>query len=243
MNLLILGGNSDVAYALAKKFAKYEHANYYPASRDMALLEKKATDIRIRYHTEAKAIYFDAMDTAGHQTFYDTLDPKPDGVVVAFGFLGDQTRAQDDFKEAKQVIESNYLGAVSILEIIAKDFEARGQGFIIGISSVAAQRGRQSNYIYGSSKAGLSIYLQGLRNRLAKKGVHVMTVLPGFIHTKMTEGLDLPEMLVATPEEVAEDIYLGYLKRKNIIYTKWFWKWIMLIIRSIPEPIFKKMNL
>ncbi len=243
MNLLILGANSDVAHALAKIFAKTENANIYLASRNMELLNKKALDIKARYDVDATAIAFNATDYDTHQTFYDNLSPKPDGVFLAFGYLGDQIAAQENFSNAREIIESNYMGAVSILEIIAKDFERRSTGFIIGISSVAGDRGRQSNYIYGSAKSGVAVYLAGLRNRLHKSNVPVITVLPGFIRTKMTEDLDLPKKLMADPDEVAVDIYRAYTKNKEIIYTKWFWKYIMFIIRNIPEKIFKRMNL
>jgi short-subunit dehydrogenase len=114
---------------------------------------------------------------------------------------------------------------------------------MIGISSVAGERGRQSNYIYGSAKGALSLYLSGLRNRLSRRSVHVMTVLPGFINTKMTAHLDLPEKLTARPEDVARDVYQAYIKNKNIVYSRWFWKWIMWVIKVIPENIFKKLNL
>ncbi len=163
--------------------------------------------------------------------------------MLAFGYLGDQSRAQKDFQEARQIIETNFLGAVSILEVIARDFAHRGHGFIIGMSSVAGERGRQSNYIYGAAKGALSIYLSGLRNRLHNRGVRVITVLPGFIRTKMTEHLDLPEKLMAEPEDVAEDIFRAYKKRKEIVYSKWFWRWIMKIIKLIPERVFKRLNL
>lgn len=243
MKLLILGANSDVAHAISKKFAKEKKCGLYLASRDMALLEKKTRDIKARYDVDATAVSFDAVDYSSHKDFYERLDPKPDGVILAFGYLGDQIKAQEKFSEAKTVIESNYMGAVSILEIIAGDFEKRGSGFIIGISSVAGDRGRQSNYIYGSAKGAVSLYLGGLRNRLSKKNIHVMTVLPGFMRTKMTQNLELPEKLMAEPDEAAEDIYKAYKKKRNIIYTKWFWKYIMLIIRNIPEPIFKRMSM
>jgi len=164
-------------------------------------------------------------------------------VVTAFGILGDQERAQGDFPHAREIVESNYLGAVSILEIVAADFEKRGHGWIAGIGSVAGDRGRGSNYIYGSAKGALAIYLGGLRNRLCKRGVHVMTVLPGFVRTKMTRGLPLPERLVAEPEAVARDIHRGLKARRNILYTRWFWRWIMLVIRSVPEALFKRTRL
>ena len=132
---------------------------------------------------------------------------------------------------------------VSILSVIADDFEKRGSGCIAAISSVAGDRGRQSNYIYGSAKAGLTAYLSGLRNRLTSKGVHVMTVKPGFCRTKMTENLELPAALTASPEQVAHAVYRGMEKGRSTVYTLWMWRWIMLIIKHIPEPIFKKMKL
>jgi decaprenylphospho-beta-D-erythro-pentofuranosid-2-ulose 2-reductase len=243
MNLLILGANSAVAQELGKLFAQNEHANIVMGSRTMDLLEKSCTDIKIRYNVEAKYVLFDATDYDSHISIYEKLDPKPDGIVLAFGYLGDQDLAQQDFREARKIIETNYLGAVSILEIIAADFARRNHGFIIALSSVAGDRGRQSNYLYGSAKGALTIYLSGLRNRLYKNNVRVIAVLPGMIRTKMTDHLDLPDRLLAEPEEIAQDIYQGFKKGKDIIYTKWYWKIIMTIIKLIPEKIFKMMSL
>ncbi len=243
MNILILGANSDVAFSIARIFAEKEQANFYLASRNIPLLQKKATDLEVRYPVKVGALYFDALDFASHAAFYEALSPKPDGVVLAFGDMGSEETARRQFEEARRIIDVNLTGAVSILEIIAADFERRGHGFIIGISSVAGERGRQSNYIYGSAKGALRLYLSGLRNRLSRRSVHVMTVLPGFINTKMTAHLDLPEKLTARPEDVARDVYQAYIKNKNIVYSRWFWKWIMWVIKVIPENIFKKLNL
>jgi decaprenylphospho-beta-D-erythro-pentofuranosid-2-ulose 2-reductase len=243
MNLLILGANSDVAYATAQQFAAGVKANLLLASRNVELLEKKARDLEIRHDIKARAMAFDAADPATHQAFYEALDPKPDGVIAAFGYLGDQNRAQSDFAEAHRIIQTNFTGAVSILEIVAADFQRRGQGFIIGISSVAGERGRQSNYFYGAAKGALSIYLSGLRNRLSKHRVRVITVLPGFIRTKMTQSLPLPGLLTAAPEQAAADIYAAYCKSKDVIYIRWFWRWIMTVIKAIPEPLFKRLSL
>jgi len=121
--------------------------------------------------------------------------------------------------------------------------ESKRNGFIVGVSSVAGERGRKANYIYGSAKAGFSTYLSGLRNRLYESGVEVLTVKPGFVATKMTQDLDLPEKLTAEASEVAEDIFNAQQKGKNILYTKWIWKYIMLIIKHIPEFMFKKMSI
>ncbi len=243
MNLLILGGNSDVAHAVALEFANKADADIILASRDLELLEKKAKDIEIRCDGKVRAIAFDATDLPSHAAFYDRLNPKPDVVVAAFGYLGDQARAQSDAGEALRIIETNFTGAASILEIVAADFEKRKMGVIIGIGSVAGLRGRKSNYLYGAAKGALGVYLSGLRNRLSKCGVRVITVLPGFIDTKMTAGMGLPGLLTATPRQVAEDIFNAVRKSKDTIYTRWFWRWIMVIIRAIPEPLFKRMSL
>jgi decaprenylphospho-beta-D-erythro-pentofuranosid-2-ulose 2-reductase len=243
MNLLILGANSDVAYATAQQFAANLKADLFLASRDLELLKKKARDLEIRHAVKTRAMAFDAADTATHKAFYENLDPKPDGVVTAFGYLGDQTLAQTDFNEALKLIRTNFVGAASILEIVAADFQRRGHGFIIGISSVAGERGRQSNYFYGAAKGAFSIYLSGLRNRLSKHRVQVITVLPGFIQTKMTHCLTLPALLTARPEQVAADIFAAYRKSKDVVYTRWFWRWIMLVIKAIPESLFKRLSL
>lgn len=243
MNLLVLGANSDVAIAVVQRFAQNEDVTACLASRDIELLAKKTKDMEIRHNIRAQAVAFDALDFASHQTFYLNLASKPDVVILAFGYVGDQRQAQNDFDEARRIVDSNFMGAASILEIIAADFEKRKSGTIIAISSVAGDRGRQSNYFYGSAKAALTSYLSGLRNRLFKNKVHVLTVLPGYIHTKMTQDLQLPGLLTATPAGVADDIYNAYKKSKNLIYTRWYWRWIMTIIKNIPEPVFKRMKL
>jgi short-subunit dehydrogenase len=243
MRVLITGANSDIAEALARKFAMSEKADMLLASRDMELLEKKGRDLKLRYGVNVTPLYLDITDYGSHASFYNSLDPKPDVVVAAFGYLGDQLKAQSDFSEARAIIEVNYAGAVSLLEIVAADFEKRGAGSIIGVGSVAGERGRQSNYIYGSAKAGFNAYMAGLRNRLTKSGAHALTVLPGFVRTKMTDGLPLPEKLIGEPEQVANDIYRAFKCKRNVVYTLWFWRWIMMVIKSIPEFIFKRMSL
>jgi decaprenylphospho-beta-D-erythro-pentofuranosid-2-ulose 2-reductase len=243
MHLLILGAGSDIGIAVAHKFAQAEGAHICLASRHIEVLEKKAKDIETRYQVKADTVFFDARDFKSHAGFYNTLDPKPDGVVFTAGYLGNQLTAQRDFEEVKNLIETNFLGAVSILEIIAADFEAKGRGLIIGISSVAGERGRQSNYLYGAAKSAMTAFLSGLRNRLFLSSVRVITVLPGFVRTRMTEKLDLPKMLMIEPERAAEDIYRAYKCRKDVVYTAGFWRWIMTVIRIIPESIFKRMKL
>jgi len=188
-------------------------------------------------------ILFDANDFDSHPLIYNKLEPKPSGVITVLGYLGEQKVSELSFKETQTVINANYLGNISILNIVANDFEKRGNGFIVGVSSVAADRGRKSNYIYGSAKAGFSTYLSGLRNRMHASGVHVLTVHPGFVDTKMTQHLQLPKRLTATPEHVATAIYKAQNSKKNVLYVKSIWRYIMLFIRNIPEFIFKKIDL
>ncbi len=242
-NVLILGATSDIARALAYKYASQGYGVTL-AARQAERLTETVNDIQIRHSTTAQTLEFEALDYASHATFYAALDPKPDVVICVFGYLGSsQEMAQADFTQAKQIIDVNYSGAVSILEVVAADFERRKEGSIIGISSVAGDRGRQSNYIYGSAKAALTTYLSGLRNRLTKSNVHVLTVKPGFVRTKMTAGLPLPAPVTAKPEQVAQDIFKAHHKGSNQLYTLWMWRYIMLLIKHIPEGIFKRLSL
>lgn len=241
-NVLILGATSDMAQAIAKKYAA-EEWSLTLAALEPDLLEPIAADLRVRTKTPVTALEFDATDFSSHQSFYESLDAKPDVVICVFGYMGDQLAARTDFEEVRRTIDINCTGAISILNIVAEDFEKRGHGAIAGISSVAGDRGRQSNYTYGCAKAGFTTYLSGLRNRLAKKSVHVMTVKPGFCRTKMTESMELPGALTADPEQVAEAVFKGIEKKRNVVYTLWMWRYIMLIIRHIPEFVFKKLNM
>jgi decaprenylphospho-beta-D-erythro-pentofuranosid-2-ulose 2-reductase len=240
--VLIIGAKSDIAKAIAREYASHGH-DLYLAARNVGELETFANDIKIRFERNVKCIELDILNYVSHHNFYESLEEKPLGVISAVGYLGEQDKAQIDFSETQKIIDTNYTGIVNLLNIIANDFEQRKNGFIVAISSVAGDRGRKSNYIYGSAKAALTAYLSGLRNRLYDANVHVLTVKPGFVATKMTEGMDLPEKLTAKPEDVAKDICKAQQKGKNVLYTKWIWKWIMLIIRNIPEFQFKKMNL
>ncbi|QBG47104.1 SDR family oxidoreductase [Verrucomicrobia bacterium S94] len=241
-NVLILGATSDMAQAIAKKYAA-EGWSLTLGALEADLLEPIASDLKVRSGTEVLTFKFDATDFSGHRKCYESLPVKPDAVIACFGYMSDQEKVRNDVEDIRQTIDINFTGMATILSVIAEDFEQRGRGAIAAISSVAGDRGRQSNYIYGSAKAGLSAFLGGLRNRLAEKGVHVMTVKPGFARTKMTENLELPAALTASPEQIAEAVFQGLEKKKNVIYILWMWRWIMLIIRCIPEFVFKKMKM
>jgi len=239
--VLILGATSDIAKSLAVEYAA-DGYDLYLAARNSHRLEKLADEIRQRFGRRVECFELDVLDYDAHAAFYDRLEEKPIGVIQAVGYLGDQDAAHHDFGEARRIIDTNFTGVVSLLNLIADDFENRKSGFIVGISSVAGERGRRSNYMYGSAKAGLTAYLSGLRNRLSTSNVHVLTVKPGFVATKMTEGRDLPPLLTAHPDRVAKAILRAQRAGKNVLYTKSIWRWIMLVVRSIPEPVFKRMN-
>jgi short-subunit dehydrogenase len=240
--VLILGATSEMAMAIAKKFGS-ENYSIHLAARNTDQLKHVQSDIAIRYDVSCSIHSFNATAFQTHESFFRQLLPKPDVTICVFGYLGENEKAMSDWQEAETIIQTNYTGAVSILNIAAAYHASTGSGTIVGISSVAGERGRQSNFMYGSAKAGFTAYLSGLRNRLAGKGVHVVTVLPGFVYTKMTEELNLPKILTATPEEVGTAVYHAVIKKKNVIYVRWFWRWIMLIIKLIPEPVFKKLKL
>jgi short-subunit dehydrogenase len=240
--VLILGGTSDMAIAIAKKFASASY-QVQLAARKIDQLKPLQSDLKVRYNADCTLHPFDALNYASHESFWQSLTPKPDVTICVFGYLGDAMKAREDWSEANLILQSNYTGAVSILDKVANEYAKSKKGTIVGISSVAGERGRQSNYHYGSAKAGFTAYLSGLRNRLFHEGVHVVTVQPGFTYTRMTENLKLPKPLTGHPAEVANAVYAAVQKKKNVIYVKWMWRWIMLIIRCIPEGIFKKMKM
>ena len=241
--VLILGATSAIARATAAAFAARGN-DLYLASRDLDELRRIAADLRVRYGVEVRYGLFDAEATETHVEFFQSVIEEMQelsGVVLAFGYLGDQQAARD-FKVGKKIIAANFTGAASILSHCANYFEPLKHGFIIGISSVAGDRGRQSNYVYGAAKGALSLYLQGLRNRLFVGGVRVITIKPGFVDTAMTFGL--PGMfLVASPQIIGERIVRTLDKSADVVYLPWFWRYIMLIIQHIPEPIFKRLKL
>lgn len=241
-NVLILGATSGIARGIAEALAR-RGDQLILAARKTDEAERIAADLKVRFEASVTVLFFDAADLESHADFVAGIE-NLDGVVLAFGFMADQREVETSLGLMKQTVELNYLAAMTVLEPIAARFAAQKRGFIAALSSVAGDRGRQSNYIYGSAKAALSTYLAGLRNRLAPDGVEVLTVKPGFVYTAMTHGLVNPDSpLVALPEKVGEDVAKALEKQRANLYTPWFWRWIMLIIRSIPEFVFKKLKL
>lgn len=242
---LILGATSAMARAIAAELAGRGYALVL-AGRDHEELGYLAADLRERYQVPVRDLFLDALAFGTHPAFYasalEAAGGRLHGVVLALGAMGSQADAQADPEEARRIVDSNYTAAVSLLGLAANDLEARGQGWICGISSVAGDRGRQSNYLYGSAKAALTTFLQGLRVRLFKVGVHVTIVKPGFVDTKMTFGL--PGLfLVASPQAVARRVVAAVHAGTPEVYAPWFWRWIMAIIRWIPDAVFKRMKL
>lgn len=238
-SVLILGARSDIGKATAHAFAALGHPIQL-AARHADTLDANRSDIALRHNVDVTLHEFDALDLRSHEAFIDQLPELPEIAVCAVGLMGEQSENERYINAASRVMRSNYEGPASILAVLANRFEDRGHGTLVGISSVAGERGRATNYVYGSAKAGFTAFLSGLRNRLAKKGVHVVTVLPGFVATQMTEGLDLPAKLTAQPEEVGKAITRAVAKKRNVIYVRPIWWLIMMIIRNIPETNFKK---
>lgn len=240
--VLILGARSDVGKAVAHKFAALGHPIMLAARNGLGL-EADKTDMELRFGVAVSLHEFDALSADTHEAFVAALSELPRIAVSTVGLMGQQEETQHDMTAAALVMRSNYEGPASILAVLANRFEERGSGTLVGVSSVAGERGRAANYVYGSAKAGLTAFLSGLRNRLAKRGVHVVTVLPGFIATQMTEGMDLPAKLTAEPTEVADAIARAIERKKDVIYVRPIWRLIMLIIRKIPERVFKRMKI
>jgi decaprenylphospho-beta-D-erythro-pentofuranosid-2-ulose 2-reductase len=243
--VLILGANAGIGRALAAEFALQRY-DLILAGRDGEELQALAADLTLRYNVQARAatlniLEFDALEPALTACIAPSGDSL-EGAVFCIGYVGDQELARRDLNEARRILDTNFTGAVLLLNLLANHFEQKRKGFICALSSVAGDRGRQSNYLYGSAKGGLSTYLQGLRNRLYRSGVHVITVKPGFVDTRMVFGrAKLP--LVASPEAVARDIYRAIESRRNVVYVPWFWRGIMALVRAVPEGLFKKLNM
>ena len=241
--ILILGSTSDIGNALAEKYLSKGYGLILAGRNGESLKTQKDTLLKLNASSTINIVKFNANDFESHASFYNNLPVKPMGVITVIGYLGEQKVSELSFKETHEVYAANLTGNVSILNIIATDFEKQRSGFIVGVSSVAGLRGRKSNYIYGSAKAGFISYLSGLRNRLHGSNISVLTVLPGFVATKMTQHLTLPKRLTATPNEVANAIYKAQQRQKSTVFVKPIWRYIMMIIQCIPEFIFKRMSL
>lgn len=239
--VLVLGGSSDIGRAAARAFARAGY-DVGLAGRDITALEPDAADLRARYNVEVGLFKFDVLDTASFEGFVGGLSALPDVVVSIVGLLGVQQNAESDLAHATTIMRSNYEGPSLILGLFAEKFLSRGTGTIVGVSSVAGDRGRASNYVYGSAKAGFSAFLSGLRARASRGGVHVVTVKPGFVRTKITEGMKLIGPLTVEAPVVGEAILSAVEKKTDVVYVSGKWRLVMLIIKTLPEAVFKKLK-
>lgn len=244
-NWIVVGACSAIAEATARIWAA-RGGKLFLLARNQEKLEMLAQDLKVRGAQDVHIKLFDACDYTSHKGLLLEAEQKlgkVDGIFVAHGTLPDQSACEADFSVAEKEFNTNGLSVISLVTEAANYFSAQREGNIAVITSVAGDRGRQSNYLYGSAKASVSTFLEGVRNRLAKQGVNVLTIKPGFVDTPMTDGMDKSGPLWAQPEDVAMSIIKGIDKKRNVIYVPWFWQIIMLIIRHIPEFIFKKLSL
>lgn len=245
MSILILGATSRVAFRVAHRFAAEGH-DVLLAAYEEDELAAMAADLHARYQVKVATARFNATDFDRHPALIAETAATLGGIdvaLLAFGAMGDPDESRRDFRAARQVIDINYSAAVSLGELLAAHMSERGRGTIIGLSSVAGDRGRQSNYLYGSAKGALALYLQGLRNRLHPAGVHVLTVKPGFMDTRMTWGMNAGKIPVVSPEYAAASIYRAAVAKTDVLYLPGFWWAIMTGIGLIPESVFKTMKL
>lgn len=243
-NILILGATSAIAEATAKQLAN-ANVNFYLLARNQERLASLATDLKIRGAAKVNYASFDATEFASHNSVLEQAIKQLgsiDVVLIAYGILGNQKAAEKDFALALQELNTNALSVISLLSYLANYMEAQKSGTIAAISSVAGDRGRQSNYIYGTAKGANSIYLQGLRNRLYKSHVNVLTIKPGFVDTPMTAAFK-KGVLWATPDKIAAGIIKAIKQKREVVYCPGWWRIIMLVIKIIPERIFKTLSL
>jgi decaprenylphospho-beta-D-erythro-pentofuranosid-2-ulose 2-reductase len=242
--ILIVGATSAIAEATARRFA-HQGASLYLLARNQERMEGLSRDLKIRGAASVSYAVLDANDFASHEAVLERAIKQMDGldvVLIAHGTLGDQKACEKSFQLTMRELNTNAISVMSLLTHLANYFEAQRSGTIAVIGSVAGDRGRQSNYVYGTAKGAVSIFLQGLRNRLHKSGVHVLTIKPGFVDTPMTASFKKGP-LWASPDTIAAGIVHSVSKKKNEVYLPGWWAAIMMIIRNIPERIFRTLPL
>lgn len=244
MKILIIGATSAIAHETAKLYAR-DGAELFLVGRSPEKLEAVKDDLQVRGAKRAETYVLDLNKLEMHETMIEAAIAslgELDMALIAHGTLGDQCLSQENVTKALEEFTTNCTSVISLLTILANYFEPRKRGCIAVISSVAGDRGRKSNYVYGAAKGALSIFLQGLRGRLASSGVKVVTVKPGFVDTPMTASLR-KGLLFASPRTIGKGIYDAMNKGKDVVYLPWFWRPIMLVVKSVPESIFKKVSI
>jgi decaprenylphospho-beta-D-erythro-pentofuranosid-2-ulose 2-reductase len=243
--VLIVGATSAIAQATARRFAA-RGDRLFLAARNAERLDAVRQDMAVRGDAPVGTMTLDATDRGRHAALLDAAEQAMGGldtVLIAHGVLSDQKACEASVERTLADIDANALSVVALLTLVANRLESRRAGTIAVISSVAGDRGRKSNYVYGAAKGMVSLFLQGLRNRLSDAGVNVVTVKPGFVDTPMTAGLPKGGPLWAKPDTIAAGIVDAIDKGRDVVYLPWFWRIIMLIIRLIPERVFKRLSL
>jgi len=244
-HILIIGATSAIAEATARLYAK-QGATLYLIARNKTRLETIAADLKIRGASSVSIAEFDATNFERHQKLLDNAHKALgtiDIALIAHGTLGDQKACEIGPETTLHELQTNALSTISILTILATTMEKQKKGTLAVISSVAGDRGRPSNYVYGTAKAAVTTFCEGLSARLFKSGVHVITIKPGIVDTPMTADMDMPPILVAQPIQIAFDIIKAIEKKKDVLYTPWFWKYVMIGIIHLPRKAFKKLSL
>jgi decaprenylphospho-beta-D-erythro-pentofuranosid-2-ulose 2-reductase len=241
---LVVGATSAIAQAISRELAN-RGARLFLAGRSRERLAVIAADLAVRSGREVGSFCLDLNEFDRHREMLDAARDamgEVNAVVIAHGTLPDQKQCEASAEKTVAEFTTNALSTIALLTVVANEFEAAGKGLIVVLSSVAGDRGRQSNYLYGAAKGAVTIFLQGLRNRLARTGVRVVTVKPGFVDTPMTAQFK-KNFLWASPESVARDIVRHIERGKEVIYVPRFWRYVMLLIRAIPERWFKRLKL
>ena len=239
---LVIGSTSDIGSAVARRLLP-ETDVLQLAGRDMERLKVQGADLQRSGAARVDVHRCDVLQPDGGVSFLDALDPLPEVAVCVVGGAADQAAAERSPHVAETTMRTNYVGPALLLGAVAERFAARGFGVIVGVSSVSGERGRRSNYVYGSAKAGFTAYLAGLRHRLAGSGVHVVTVKPGWVGAGPPGGRRRPAWLTAEPADVAEAVVRGIRSRRNVVYVRGRWRLVMALVRAIPEPLFKRLPL
>lgn len=240
--VLVVGATSSIAQACCHEFARQGH-DLFLASRDLRGLMALAHDLRVRYQIQVNYALFDAVDLNQQKKLFQqvvALTPQLYGVLCAVGYLGDHTATAVDASEQQRIVSINFTGLIPLLDWSAQHIT--DGGFLTVISSVAGDRGRKNNYLYGAAKAGLNTYLAGLRHHYAQKNINITTIKPGFVDTAMTYGLVNSRLMIA-PARAAQHICRAIALRRRVVYVPAVWRFIMWLIRAIPEPLFKRMNI
>ncbi len=242
--VLILGATSAIAQETARVFAAHG-AHLFLIARDSVKLANLADDLRLRGAGQVYTAVLDVLEVAQHEDVLEVAFRTlglVDVALIAHGTLPDQSRCESNTSEMLTAVATNFMATAAFLTPLANRLEAQGRGCLAVISSVAGDRGRQSNYVYGAAKGGLDRFLQGLRNRLYRAGVAVVTIKPGFVSTPMTASMK-QNVLFASPARVGRGIYSAIQARRNVVYLPWFWRPIMFVVTSLPEAVFKRLPL